>query len=106
MKTRITYKNGFSDFPIFEVIATTNNNNIPSYYKPFKDNIYIAKLIFPIANDKFYRLVGLHGEIQDAFFKTFGTDILFLKNETEIENALKQVIITMNYKIGQYNIVK
>jgi len=107
METRITYDKGFSNFPNFEVLATREDkpNDPPKFVRVFSTNIYCSKLEYPI-RDNYFRLVGLHGEIQDAFFKTFGKDMLFLKNEKEIENALKQVIITMKYKIGLYSIVK
>ena len=107
METRIIYDKGFSNFPNFEVLATREDkpNDPPKFVRVFSTNIYCSKLEYPI-RDNYFRLAGISGGMDNAFIKTFGKDMLFLKNEKEIENALKQVIITMKYKIGLYNVVK
>lgn len=107
METRITYDKGFSEFPNFEVLATREDkpNEPPKFARVFSTNIHCSKLEYPI-KDRYYRLMGICGGLDNVFIKTFGKDMLFLKNEKEIENALKQVIITMNYKVGLYDIVK
>lgn len=107
MDTRITYDKGFSNFPNFEVLVTREDkpNDPPKFVRVFSTNIYCSKLEYPI-RDNYFRLAGISGGMDNAFIKTFGKDMLFLKNEKEIENALKQVIITMKYKIGLYNVVK
>ena len=107
METRITYDYGFSNFPNFEVLATREDkpNEQPKFARVFSTNIYCSKLEYPI-KDKYYRLAGISGGLDDVFIETFGKDMLFLKNENEIQEALKQVIITMKYKVGLYNIVK
>lgn len=108
METRITYDKGFSNFPNFEVLATREDkpNEKPKFARVFSTNIYCSKLEYPIGNDKYYRLAGITGGLDNVFIETFGKDMLFLKNENEIQEALKQVIITMKYKVGLYNIVK
>lgn len=71
----------------------------------FKDKVYIARMQYPIGGKNF-RVVGLGGEVQDAFFKTFNNDMLLLNGEREVEKALQQVIITMGYRVGEYEIAQ
>lgn len=55
------------------------------------DELYIKKMVYPIG-DKFYRVVGLGGEVQNAFYGLFGTDMLLLRDKEEVDNELKKVI--------------
>lgn len=58
----------------------------------FKDGeLYICKMNFPIGG-KWWRIVGLGGEVQNAFYGLFGTDMLLLEDERQVEQALKEVI--------------
>lgn len=64
--------------------------------KRFKaEELYICKMSFPIG-DKCYRVVGLGGEVQDAFFRLFKSDMLLLRNKDEVDDALKKVIADLN----------
>lgn len=57
----------------------------------FKDNeVYICKMTYPIAN-KHFRVVGLGGKVQEAFFKLFNTDMLLLQDSEEVDNKLNEV---------------
>lgn len=55
------------------------------------DELYIKKMVYPIG-DKFYRVVGLGGEVQNAFYGLFGSDMLLLRDKEEVDNELKKVI--------------
>ena len=55
-----------------------------------ESEVYICKMQFPIC-DKSFRVVGLGGEVQDAFYKLFNTDMLLLKDDKEVEDALMRV---------------
>ena len=58
----------------------------------FKDGeLYICKMNFPIGG-KWWRIVGLGGEVQNAFYGLFGTDMLLLRDKEEVDNELKKVI--------------
>lgn len=55
------------------------------------DELYIKKMVYPIG-DKFYRVMGLGGEVQNAFYGLFGTDMLLLRDKKEVDDALRKVI--------------
>ena len=94
MKTRFNIHNNFE-------VKTTNGN----FVEVFSKSIYLNRMSFPIGNKK-YRLVGLGGQVQNAFFKTYGKDMLFLTDLKEVDETLQQIIITLNYKIDNYEIEK
>lgn len=94
METRFNSHNNFE-------VKTTDGK----FVQVFDKLIYLSKPLYPIGG-KYYRLVGLGGQVQDAFFKTFGKDMLLLSNLTEVDEALQQIIITLNYKVGNYVIEK
>lgn len=94
MKTRFNSNNRFE--------AKTTDGK---FVEVFDKHIYLSKPLYPIGG-KYYRLVGLGGQVQNAFFKTFGKDMLFLSNLTEVDEVLQQIIITLNYKVGNYDIEK
>jgi hypothetical protein len=91
MKTRFNLYNNFE--------AKTTDGN---FVEVFDKHIFLYKN----SNGKKYDLAGLTGKVKDAFIKTFGKDLIILSNLTEVENALKQIIITLEYKVGNYNIEK
>lgn len=107
MTTRLVNRDGKL---VFEVMATmidtiTDKMDAPRFEEVFKDAIYLKEMQYPIGGKKF-RLVGLGGEVQDAFFKTYGMDMLLLKSIEDVKQALEHIIITMNYKVGIYKIVE
>lgn len=70
-----------------------------------ENDVYIAKMQYPIGG-KSYRVVGLGGAVQDAFFKTYNTDMLLLKDEQEVKHALEQVIITLGYNYNGVEVMQ
>lgn len=70
-----------------------------------EDDIRIGKLQYPI-KDKFYKVVGIGGAVQNAFHKIYGTDMLFLKDEKSVKEALEQIIITLGYNYNGVEVVQ
>ena len=60
---------------------------------------------YPIGG-KTYRVVGLGGVVQDAFFKTYNTDMLLLKDEKEVKQALEQVTIALGYNYNGVEVIQ
>jgi hypothetical protein len=97
MKTNLTRNNQF------EVIAL--KDDVKQWVPIFENDVYISQMKYPIG-DKNFRVVGLGGEVQDAFYATFNTDMLLLRNENEVKQALEQVIITMGYKYKGIEVIQ
>lgn len=70
-----------------------------------ENDVYIAEMKFAIGGKKF-RVVGLGGAVQDAFFNTFGGDMLLLKDEVEVREALEQIIISLGYNFNNVEVLK
>lgn len=87
----------------FEVVGI--KDGVKQWVPIFDNEVYISKMKYPIG-DKNYRVVGLGGEVQDAFYATFNTDMLLLKDENEVKQALEQVIITMGYKHNGVEVIQ
>ena len=94
METRFNRHNNFE--------AKTTDGK---FVEVFDKLIFLSEPQIPIGGF-YYRLVGLGGLVQQAFFDTFGKDMLLLRNLTEVDEALQQVIITLNYKVGNHDILK
>jgi hypothetical protein len=92
MKTKLTYNE--QGKLTFEVVGI--KDGIKQWVPIFENEVYLSKMKFPIG-DKHFRVVGLGGAVQDAFFKTYNNDMLFVKDENEVKNALEQIIITLGY---------
>jgi hypothetical protein len=107
MTTRIINRNGKLVFEVMAIMIECIIDRIeePQFEEVFKDTIYLKEMQYPINGRKF-RLVGLGGEVQDAFFKTYGMDMLLLKTIEDVKQTLEQIIITMNYQVGIYKIVQ
>lgn len=107
MTTRLVNRNGKLVFEVMAIMIDCIIDRIeePQFVEVFKDAIYLKEMQYPISGKKF-RLVGLGGEVQDAFFKTYGMDMLLLKTVEDVKQALEQIIITMNYQVGIYKIVQ
>jgi hypothetical protein len=101
MKTQLTYNE--QGKLSFEVVAIKDGTK--QWVPIFENEVYIAKMQFPVG-DKNFRVVGLGGEVQDAFFKTYNNDMLLLKTENEVRQALEQVIITMNYTYNGIEVIQ
>lgn len=107
MTTRLINRNGKLVFEVMAIMIDCIIDRVeePQFEEVFKDTIYLKEMQNPINGRKF-RLVGLGGEVQDAFFKTYGMDMLLLKTIEDVKQALEQIIITMNYQVGIYKIVQ
>lgn len=95
MNTRFRTEKGFAEFPIFEVeVIRKDKGNKREFYPFFGTDIYLIER----TNEKnrFY-LAALTKEMQDAAIKTYGKDSFFLKTLQEVDEVLKQIIITLNY---------
>ena len=97
MKTNLTIDNKF------EVVGIKDGTK--QWVSLFDNEVYISKMKYPIG-DKTYRVVGLGGKVQDAFYATFNTDMLLLKDENEVKNALEQIIITLGYKHNGVEVIQ
>ena len=106
MTTRLINRNGELVFEVMAIMIDTITDKIaePQFEEVFKDAIYLKEMQYPISEGRF-RLVGLSGEVQDAFFKTYGMDMLLLKTIEDVKQTLEQIIITMDYQVGIYKIV-
>ena len=102
MKTNLT-TNEQGQFT-FEVVGIKDGTK--QWVPIFENEVHIVKLKYPIGKDKFFRVVGLGGAVQDAFFKTYNSDMLFLKDENEVKNALEQIIITLGYTHNGVEVVQ
>lgn len=107
MTTRIINKNGKLVFEVMAIMIDVIIDKIEEsqFEEVFKDAIYLKEMQHPI-NGKYFRLVGLGGEVQDVFFKTYGTDMMLLKTIEDVKQVLEQIIITMNYQVGIYKIIQ
>lgn len=107
MTTRLINRNGNLVFEVMSIIIDVIIDRIeePQFEDVFKDTIYLKEMQYPFNGKKFI-LVGSGGEVKDAFFKTYGTDMLLLKTIEDVKQALEEIIITMNYQVGIYKIVQ
>lgn len=107
MTTRIINRNGKLVFEVMAIMIDVIIDRIEEqqFEDVFKDTIFLKEMQYPFSEKKII-LVGSRGEVKDAFFKTYGTDMLSLKTIDDVKQALEQIIITMNYQVGIYKIVQ
>lgn len=92
MKTRFIYPNG-ANKPVFQVANIIDGAEV--FHPAFNENeVFICKLSFPVGN-KYYRVVGLGGKVQNTFFNIYNTDMLLLENINDVEDVLKNILNNM-----------